>query len=173
MQEENGLRRAWRAIRKGTDVRLKNESGTALIETAISSLFLMLLLLGAVELGTVSYASIEVANSAKAAAQYAAMNGGAWTSTGLDTVGMLAAAQADAGNLVSNVSFSSTPTYACSCSGAGTATCTTSPPTGCVGSHLIVTVTVKTQATYVPLIQFPGGFGSITLNGWAQEEVLQ
>lgn len=150
------------------------DSGQAMIETALSSLFLMLVLLGAVEMGMVAYAAIEVANSAKAAAQYAAMNGGAWTRTGLDTTGMLAAAQADAGNLVSNISFSTAPTYACRCTGAGVADCGTAPPTGCTGSHLQVTVTVKTQAIFTPLIHFPGsGFTSITLKGSAQQEVLQ
>lgn len=158
-------------LRKRLDFR--NERGTALIETAFSSLLLILLLVGAVELALMSYASIEVANAAKAAAQYATMNGGAWTATGLDTVGMLNAAQNDSGDLLSNVSFSTTPTYTCSCTGAGTATCTTSPPTGCKGSHLTITVTVKMQAAYSPLIRVPGGPTSITLHGYAQEAVLQ
>lgn len=150
------------------------ERGQALIETALASLFLMMLLLGAMELGMVTCAAIEVANSAKAAAQYAAMNGGAWTRTGLDTAGMLAAAQADAGNLASNISFTTTPTYACRCSGAGFANCATSPPTGCTSSHLLVTIMVKTQANYAPLIQVPGlNFSRIVLRGSAQEEVLQ
>ena len=163
----------WQKFHDNCKLHIGSESGQALIETGISSLLLILLLLGAVELGTTAYASIEVANSAKAAAQYATMSGGAWTSTGLDTVGMLNAAQADAGNLVSNVTFPTAPTYTCSCSGAGTATCSTSPPTGCAGSHLIVTVTVRTQASFSPLIRFWNGFTSITLNGYAQEEVLQ
>ncbi|HEY6491091.1 MAG: TadE/TadG family type IV pilus assembly protein [Terracidiphilus sp.] len=163
-----------RAMRGRIKLGLCLESGQALIETALSSLFLMLLLLGAVELGMVAYAAIEVANSAKAAAQYAAMNGGAWTATGLDRVGMLAAAQADAGNLVSNISFQTAPTYACRCTGAGTADCATSPPTGCTASHLLVTITVRTQAIYRPLIQLPGsGFTTVTLHGAAQQEVLQ
>ncbi|HUB29056.1 MAG TPA: TadE/TadG family type IV pilus assembly protein [Terracidiphilus sp.] len=153
---------------------LRAEHGQAMIETALSSLLLMLLLLGAVELGMVAYAAIEVANSAKAAAQYAAMNGGAWTRTGLDTTGMLNAAQADAGNMVSNISFTTAPGYTCSCTGGGAANCASSPPTGCVGSHLLVTITVQTQANYRPLIQIPGSrFTTITLYGSAQEEVLQ
>ena len=149
-----------------------DERGQALIETALSSLFLMLLLLGGIEVGMVAYAAIEVANSAKAAAQYAAMNGGAWTQTGLDTDGMLAAAQADAGNLVSSISFTAPPTYACRCTGAGLPDCGTAPPTGCTGSHLVVTIQVQTQATYTPLIHAVG-FNSIVLKGSAQQEVLQ
>ncbi len=154
--------------------RPSGESGQALIETALSSLVLVLILLGAVELGMVTYAAIEVANSAKAAVQYAAMNGGAWTRTGLDKDGMLAAAQADAGNLISNISFVDAPTYRCSCSGAGVPNCASSPPTGCTASHLMVTIQVNTQATYKPMIQIPGvKFASITLKGFAQQDLLQ
>ncbi len=159
-------------LRCGIKSFFSQQSGQAMIETALSSLFLILLLLGGIELGMVAYAAIEVANSAKAAAQYAAMNGGAWAPTGLDTVGMLAAAQADAGNLVSNISFTSPPTYACRCTGAGLPNCGTAPPTGCTGSHLIVTIQVQTQATYTPLVHAIG-FDSIVLKGSAQQEVLQ
>lgn len=163
-----------RILCRAGEVLTSCESGQAMIETAISSLFLIVLLLGAVDLGMVTYAAIEVANSAKAAAQYAAMNGGAWTRRGLDTVGMLAAAQADAGNLVSDIAFTSAPTYTCRCTGAGVANCTTAPPSGCMSSHLLVTVTVRTQESYTPPIRVPGfNFPHILLKGSAQEEVLE
>lgn len=163
-----------RILRRASLAFCSCELGQAMIETALSSLFLMLLLLGAMEMGMVTYAAIEVANSAKAAAQYAAMNGGAWTRRGLDTVGMLAAAQNDAGNLVSNISFTTAPTYACRCTGAGLANCSTAPPSGCTPSHLLVTITVKTQASYTPLIHVPGiNFSRIMLKGSAQEDVLE
>lgn len=150
------------------------EDGQALIETALSSAFLLLILLGAMELGMITNASIAVANSARAAAQYAAMNGGAWTRKGLDTTGMLAAAQADAGRVVNNVSFSKAPTYACRCTGYGVANCSSAPPTGCTASHLQVTITVMTEANYSPPIQVPGlNFSHFMLKGYAQQEVLQ
>jgi TadE-like protein len=163
-------------LRKKYALQFGRESGQALIETALSSLFLMLLLLGAVELGMVAYAAIEVANSAKAAAQYAAMNGGAWNASGgLDTVGMLNAAQADAGNMVDSITFTTAPSYSCSCTGAGVAVCgPPGPPTGCTGSHLLVTIRVQTEAIYRPLIRIPGsGFTRITLKGAAQQAVLE
>lgn len=150
------------------------EDGQAMIETALSSAFLLFILLGAMELGMVTNAAIAVANSARAAAQYAAMNGGAWTRKGLDTTGMLAAAQADAGKMVSGVSFTNAPTYACRCTGWGVANCKSAPPTGCTSSHLQVTITVMTQANYTPPIQLPGlDLSRITLTGYAQEDVLQ
>lgn len=163
-----------RILCRARNILRSSERGQAMIETALSSMFLMLLLLGAMEMGTMTYAAIEVANSAKAAAQYAAMNGGAWTRSGLDTVGMLAAAQADAGNLVNNISFTTAPTYSCVCTGAGLVNCSTAPPTGCTSSHLLVTITVKTQANYTPPIKIPGLTSShIVLKGSAQEDVLQ
>jgi Flp pilus assembly protein TadG len=141
-------------------------------------LFLITLLLGAVELSRVAYAAIEVSNAARAAAQYGAMNGGAFLSTdstGMDSTGMLNAAQGDAGDLGSLVQWASNPTYTCSCSGTGTASCTPpAVPTGCTTSHIIVTVTVNTKAVYDPLIYLPGITSkTITLYGSAQEEVLQ
>jgi Flp pilus assembly protein TadG len=166
----------WRAEGRKSVSLLSREGGQALIETALSSLFLMLLLLGAVEMGMAAYAAIEVANSAKAAAQYAGMNGGAWAAGGgLDRVGMLNAAQADAGNLVANISFTTAPTYSCSCTGAGVADCPQSGhPSGCTGSHLLVKINVETQATYRPIIRFPGSnFTTITLRGAAEQDVLQ
>src|SRR5580692_1184570 len=163
----------WIQRQRFSIAELKSESGQALIEAYFASSLLILLLLGAVELGRVAYAATEVSNAARAAAQYAAMNGGAFNTVGLDTSGMLVAAQNDAGDLGTLVQFVSTPSYTCACSGAGTATCG-SPPSGCAGSHLIVTVTVKTKAAFNPLVFIPGvSKTAITLYGSAQQEVLQ
>jgi hypothetical protein len=154
------------------------QSGQALIETALSGALLILFLLGAACLGRVSYTAIEVSNAARAAAQYGAMNGGAFLptdSTGLDSAGMLTAAQSDAGNLGALVQFSSGyPTYTCSCSGSGTASCTPpATPSGCATSHIIVTIQVQTTASFNPLVFVPGLGHSFTLYGTAQEQVLQ
>lgn len=153
------------------------ESGQALIELAISLPLLLLVLLGGVELGEIAYASIEVTNAAKAAAQFGASNGGAYVSTGLDTQGMLAAANNDAGNLGNSIAFASGyPTMACSCTNGGTATCSvpvTCAPKGSLPSQPIVTVTVQMTTNFNPLIYIPGwSHTSITLYGWAQQEVL-
>jgi Flp pilus assembly protein TadG len=160
--------------------KLKREDrGQALIELALSLPLLMLILLGATELGRLAYAGIEVSNAAKAAAQYASY-GGAYSpasGSGFDEAGMLAAARADAGEL-SSVSFASGyPTMSCSCSGGGTANCgpSTIPPSGCSppASTVEVTVTVRTQTSYNPLIFIPGWSQSaITLYGYAQQKVL-
>jgi Flp pilus assembly protein TadG len=153
--------------------RLKQEDGQALIETYLSSALLIVLLLGAAEFGTITYAATELSNAARAAAQYAAMNGGAFTDTGLDTTGMLLAAQTDAGNLASTVQFATPPTYTCACTGAGTAVCG-APPSGCNESRLLVTVKVQLKTSINPLVFVPGFTkSSITLYGSDQQVVLQ
>jgi Flp pilus assembly protein TadG len=154
------------------------ESGQALIETAIASSLLVILLLGAVELGRMAYAAIEVSNAAKAAAQYGSMNGGAFLNTdatGLDATGMLNAAQADAGNLGTAVQWNGNPTYSCTCSGTGTALCTAPAiPSGCTTSHLVITVKANVKATFNPLIYIPYWTKTgIVLYGSAQQQVLQ
>ncbi|MDR3745763.1 MAG: TadE/TadG family type IV pilus assembly protein [Acidobacteriaceae bacterium] len=159
--------------------RALEESGQALIELAISLPLLLSMLLGMSELGNLFYCAIEVTNSARAAAQYATMNGGAFSitnSSGLDTTGMLQAAQSDSNNLGTAVSFSSTPTYSCTCAdGTANYSCNVvgSYPSGCSSSHLIVTVTVHTQGTFTPRIKIPGLPASYILQGSSIEEVLQ
>jgi Flp pilus assembly protein TadG len=147
----------------------ESEAGQALVETAIAIPVLLLLLLGAAELGGIIYAGIEASNAARAAVQYGAMNGGAVT----DTQGMLTAAQNDAYNLPSTspVTFPSPPTAVCSCSnGVGTSTCT---PGDCPGAQIEETLTVYTQVTFTAPISLPGLPKTFTLNGFDQEMVLQ
>jgi hypothetical protein len=158
---------------------LDMQSGQALVETALAASLLALFILGAASLGRVSYAAIEVTNAARAAAQFGAMNGAAFLpsdSTGLDSAGMLSAAQLDARDLGSLVQFASGyPTYSCSCSGTGTASCTPpATPSGCTTSHLIVTIQVQTTATFNPFVFIPGfAQHSFTLTGTAKQQVLQ
>lgn len=143
-----------------------DETGQALVELAFTLPLLVLLLLGAAELGRVAYAAIEVSNAARAGVQYAAMNGGAYT----DTTGIANAAASDAGNLSS---LTTTASYTCICSNgsAPTASCATAGI--CYSSHVITTVTVQTQTTFDPLIHLPGLSNTFKLYGQAIQQVLQ
>ena len=169
------------AVGAGVGRLAREETGTALIETAISASLLVLLALGIVEFGAMAYAGIEVQNAARAAAQYGAMNGGAFLTTdssGMDKPGMLNAARGDANNLaLSPVQFTTGyPTYTCTCSSSSDTTASCTPPatpSGCTSSHLVVTVQVRTQTTYTPLVRVPGFGNSLTFYGNAQEQVLQ
>jgi len=149
----------------------REQGGQALLETALTMPFLLVMLLGGFELARVAYAATEVTNAARAAAQYGAMNGGGF----LDTSGMLTAATADAGNLKSGLSFASGyPSVACSCSGTGTASCAAgTSPSGCTTSQLLVTVNVKLQYTMKPLFKVRGLPTTYTVTGFASQGLLQ
>lgn len=146
--------------------RIGGESGSALVELALSVPLLSTLLLGAVEFGRVTYAGIEVSNAARAAVQYAATNGG----SSADTGGIQNAAQNDSGNLGSSVTatvYSDT----CVCSGSESTahTCGTACPSG---QFIMETITIQTSATFSPLVSIPGIKGPFTLNGYAKQMVL-
>jgi Flp pilus assembly protein TadG len=149
----------------------RGDAGQAILETAVTLPLLFLMLVGACELARVAYAATEVANAARAAAQYGAMNGGGF----LDQTGMLAAANAEAGNLSGGVQWvSGYPTVSCSCSGTGTASCTSGTvPTGCTTSQLLVTVNVKLQFTMNPLFKLSGLPATYTVYGNSSQGVLQ
>lgn len=175
------FRRSIRVLRRG-------EAGQALVELALTMPLLILLFLGAAQLTLAIYASIEVSNAARAAVQYATMNGGAsslYSTTAvpvLDVTGMQNAANLDAANFVNvtpvtcngstqPVCITST-SVSCSCSsGTGTSYCN---PGDC-GSGVLSeeTVTVQTQVTYTTGMHLPGWGSSFTLKGYAQQMVLQ
>jgi Flp pilus assembly protein TadG len=154
------------------------ESGSALVEMAFTLPVLLLLLLGAAELGDMSYRATEMSNAARAAAQYAAMNGGAFTDcngtfaggTCSPTSGIVAAAKADAPwassrctNFVVKAVSSCTCSNSTACAGPTNYSCTTGQP--------LVSITVTTTASC-------GGVATILVNnsfnlqGFAQQEVL-
>lgn len=156
---------------QGWSKALSGEGAQALAETAFTLPLLFLMLLGAFELSRAAYVATEVTNAARAAAQYGAMNGGGF----LDSSGMLAAANADAGNLGGSVQWvSGYPNVSCSCSGTGTASCAAgTDPSGCIGSQLLVTVNVQVQYSLTPIFHVRGLPTSYTVYGAASEGLLQ
>jgi Flp pilus assembly protein TadG len=162
-------------VRRVFSTYRRNESGQALVELAFTLTLLSIILLGSFEFGRLIFAAIEVSNAAKAAVQYAAMNGGAY----MDSSGITNVANADGYDLQlllgNSTPITATPSYACSCTGADTCTNNTAPnpPTGCAASHLIVTVTVTTSATFTPIgLRIPGFPNTIGLQGNAVAQVI-
>jgi Flp pilus assembly protein TadG len=159
-----------------TDTRAgnENEAGQALVELAVTVPVLLMVLMGAMEFARFVYLAIEVSNSARAAAQYAAMNGGA----SADFAGITAAARADSFNLSSPQVTATVLSDSCACSGAETTVVACN--TDCAsGQRIFETVTVQTSARYAPMFRIPSfssgtsSFGSnITLKGYAQQMVL-
>jgi Flp pilus assembly protein TadG len=155
------------------------QSGQALIELAISLPLLFLLLLGAAEFGRLAYMAIEVADAAKAAAQYAAYD----TTTMQDTSGILLAAQSNA-PYVTNYCTSFTATAVnpvnCTCMTNGTPNPTTPTQAACATAscaspgYVAHVVQVTTTASCNPIFHATGFSGAnITLNGSAVQEVLK
>lgn len=156
------------------------ESGSALVESALTVPVVIMLLLGAVELGDFAYRATEMSNAARAAAQYGAMNGGGFTDcngmaggTCSSSSGMVAAAKKDAPRSAATcTNFTVTVASSCTCSGDGS-TCTGGNAYSCGSGKPVANVTVTTSAQCSPITSVPGLFsGAFTLHGSAVEEVL-
>ncbi|WP_348262788.1 TadE/TadG family type IV pilus assembly protein [Telmatobacter sp. DSM 110680] len=145
--------------------RIRNcESGSALVETALTFPVLVMLIAGATEFSRVAYASLEVVSAAKAGVSYGAQTGATTT----DLNGITYAAQHDAGNVTSIQVLSANSTYVCSDGSASTGA-----NTDCSTSHMEQTLTVTTQATIDPIIHIPGLPTTYTINGQASQLCLQ
>jgi Flp pilus assembly protein TadG len=153
----NRLMKRWRSSLQG-----RGECGQSLVETALVFPLLVTMLVGTVEMARVVNASIEVANAAKAGAQYGCKNG----YTAQDTTGIATAAS----NEVPNLTLSTTSSYACSCSDGTASTCLNSD---CPNSHIEQTVTVNTSATLSATIQLPGLPKTFTVKGESIQRVEQ
>ena len=159
----------------------RSQSGSAMVEVALSLPVLMAMFLGAVEFGSLAYTATEMTNAARTAAQYAAMNGGAFTDcngtfaggTCKPTSGIYGAAQADAPWATSNCT-NWTVTAASSCKCSDSTSCTTTDYS-CTTGKPIVLATVTTSASCPGFASVPKLFNvsSFTLQGSAQQEVLQ
>lgn len=145
--------------------RSSGESGQALIETAVIMALLVILLIGAAEIGRIAYATIQVTNAAKAAVQYGDQN----SRTAQDTPGMQTAAANEAPSLTDlNTNVSA---IVCTCANDGSSAACYSP-TACPGSVIVETLTVQTSASFDPLIHLPGLPATYTLYGNATQQVL-
>jgi Flp pilus assembly protein TadG len=153
---------------------LREEHGQALIETALSVSLFVVILMGAVEFGRLAFTAIEVADAAQAAAQYATQN----SATAQNITAMQTAAQNEyyTPSDLTLLSPTTTSGYACTCANSGASvSCSNnslSSPS-CPGSFEEVTVTVQTQATYIPTIHIPGLATSYQIRGNATRKVLQ
>ena len=150
------------------------QRGAVLVELALLLPIFTALFLGVADVGRGYYFALEVANAARAGAQYGYQS----SATMMDTTGIQNAALKD-GFDIGTVSGGSCSVSACWSSGypksswgcmcsdgtaqspscsAGTLTCTS-------GTRQVNYVNVQTQAAYTPLIPWPAIPSSITLKG--------
>ena len=127
---------------------LKKERGAQLIEMAILTPFLLLVLLGATDFARVSYYAITLANAARAGAQFATQSSVA----AFNTAGIKAAAELEATN-IGAISVSSS--LACRCPGSAVVVdCTTGACPSSAVKELYSSVTAS--QTFTTLVSWPG-----------------
>lgn len=164
---------------------LHKDTGSAFVELALVTPLLLLMMIGAAELGRIAYFAIEVSNAARAAVAY----GSQTTSTAGDFPGMKNAAIKDASSIAS-LTFPQDPSNACicetansntgvttstaqtSCASVSIVTCPTSTATG-VTNTIVEYVQASTQAQVSTMLHYPGIPSSFTLHGFAQMRVIQ
>jgi Flp pilus assembly protein TadG len=146
---------------------VSKDAGQSLIELALTLPLLVLLLIGAAELGRLAYYAIEVSNAARAGVAYGAQN----HVTASNFTGMQTAAINDARNITLTTT---TATNSCACSPSYSATSACSTTFSCSGTNRIIEyVQVNTTATVSPIFHYPGVSKTYTLNGGAIMRVEQ
>lgn len=149
--------RIWRRAPRDT-----RERGQALIETALVFTMLSTMLIGVADLAQVAYVCIEVANAAKAGAQYGCQNSFA----AQDTTGIQTAASDEA----PGISVAASSSTNCVCSDGTASTCANSD---CPNSHIEQSLTVNTSATVTPLIHLPLLPSTYTVKGESIQRLEQ
>lgn len=137
--------------------------GNALVETSMLLPVLVALLIAAYEIAAAVYTSIEVSNAALAGVQYGMQS----AATAADTKGIQTAASNDVLNIALGTT---TVSHSCICANGSASNC---QPKDCSDSANITILTVKTQATFTPVLRMPGIPSSFTMYGQAVQKVMQ
>ena len=139
--------------------RGRRDLGQALLELTLLLPIFLLLLIGTVEFGRLAYASIEVADAARAGVQYGAQS----NTAAANNAAIQQAATYDAPDIKG---LTAVATHTCKCSsGAASANCLASDCA--TGTHLVEWVQVNTTAVVDPLFHLPGLPNIFTLKGQA------
>jgi Flp pilus assembly protein TadG len=140
---------------RGAAIR-RSEKGTALVELAVVLPLLVLFAIGAAEFGRLYFASITIANAARAGAQFGAQN----AISSANFAGMTAAAQNEAADLGTITNF---PSQFCRCPDGSAPACIGGA--SCAG-YGTVQIFVKDSAVKVVnlILRYPGLPASVTVN---------
>ena len=131
--------------------------GSSLVELALLTPVLVLLLVGAVGLGEACYAAIEVSSAASAGAQYGVQNP-------TDTAGMQRAALLSGANLNG---LQTSASWGCECSDGTSASASCAAVPSC-NANEVRYVVVTTSLTYSPPLGFPGVPSTVPLKSTAR-----
>jgi Flp pilus assembly protein TadG len=144
----------------------QSDEGSSIVEIAFLMPILMLMLIGATEMGRVAYYAIEVTSAAKAGALYAAQN----RVTAANTTNIALAASTDAANVGG---LATQATVSCTCTSGTSVTCSNAATNCTSPSRIEEFVQVKTTATINPIFNYPGLPASFALTGQSTMRVEQ
>ena len=147
---------------KRCQVARRSESGQSLIEVALLLPFLVLMMLGVIELGRYAYIGILVGNAARAGAAYGIES----LPQSVDTVNISLAAQNDFQNNGQS-GLTVTSSVSCGCDSGGSVTssaCIGAGSGSCASGHWVVIVSVTASGTFNSLFNYPGISSSITIS---------
>jgi Flp pilus assembly protein TadG len=173
----------WSRGRQGPAI-LVSPSGQSLLEVALLTPMLLVLLLGAIEMGRYAYISILVGNAARAGAAYGARN----LVLSMDAGGIQTAAENDFQNNGQNTtSLVVSSSTSCGCDTGGslptlTNLCSTHSDAGLAvtitncsngGGHWVVMVSVTASGTFTPIFNYPGIPNQLMVSNTATLRVAQ
>jgi Flp pilus assembly protein TadG len=154
---------------------LRSQSGQSLVELALLTPILLLLVVGTVEMGRYTSLSILVGNAARAGAEYGAQN----PTTAGDSAGIQNAAMADLKDISGfKTQPTVTSTFVCGCDNGGTIIPSPETFAACsvtcnVGAHLVTSVQVTVTGTFSSMFNYPGIPSPLTITSTATERVAE
>lgn len=158
-------------LRRATGLR--SQSGQQLVEIALLTPVMLLLLVGLIELGRFAFLSIVVANAARAGAAF----GSQGLVQSVDTADIEASSDNDFQNNGQNVSkLTVSSSTSCGCDSAGTVTsqsCNGNGAGTCGTGHWVVMVSVTASGTFNSLFGYPGLPKSISVSRTSTMRVQQ
>ena len=150
-----------------------NEKGQSLVEAAVLSPVVLLIMFGIIEVGRFEHVAIQLDNAARTGVQYGAQSQAtAGDATGIDNAALGDSNMAQCSATVTTNCLTLNPTYYCVCAdGTGMTAngCSTAPT--CPGSVVVRYVSLSATGAYQSLFHYPGLPGSITMTRKAVQRV--
>jgi Flp pilus assembly protein TadG len=148
---------------------LSREEGQSIVELSIMAPLLVVLMVGAVDVGSFIYGGIEVGNAAHAAVQYGAQS----MSLVMDSAGIAAAGTADAKQLTAFRMSAPTTYCACDSNQSVTVSCSQTSPAPCPSpDRRDLFLKVTASSTFTPIFHYPGLPGSLVISRTSIQQIV-
>jgi Flp pilus assembly protein TadG len=149
--------------------RRRSQSGQSLVELALLTPLLLLMIIGIVEMGRYTYIAILVGNAARTGASWGAQT----HITAANQAGIIAAADNDfKNNGLKTSNLQVTSSYSCGCDNGGTITVLSCATTCAIGAgNEVVSLKVTAAGTFNSLFNYPGIPKSLKLTSTATQRI--